>query len=56
VREKQALQDQQIKQLEDDRKDLLRELQLLRERVAKLEGRQAGAKKTAADMAPVIAD
>jgi hypothetical protein len=55
LREKQALQDQQIKQLEEERKELLRELQLLRERVAKLEGRQAGG-KAAAGMAPVIAD
>jgi hypothetical protein len=54
VREKQALQDQQIKQLEDERKDLLREVQALRERVAKLEG-QAGVKPTAA-MAPEIPD
>jgi hypothetical protein len=56
VREKQALQDQQIKQLDDERKDLLREVQLLRERVAKLEGRQAGAVKPAAAMAPEIPD
>jgi hypothetical protein len=55
VREKQTLHDQQIKQLEDERKDLLRELQLLRERVAKLEGRQAGV-RPAAGMSPIIAD
>ncbi|HKI33894.1 MAG TPA: hypothetical protein VKA46_18720 [Gemmataceae bacterium] len=40
VRDKQTLHDQQLKQNEDDRKDLLREVQLLRERVAKLEGRE----------------
>ncbi len=48
LREKQAQQDQQLKQLEDDCKDLLREVQLLRERVAKLEGREAGVKPAAA--------
>jgi hypothetical protein len=56
VREKQSLQDQQIKQLEDERKDLVREVQQLRERVAKLEGRQAGGVKPAAAMAPEIPD
>jgi len=54
LREKQALHDQQIKQMEDERKDLLREVQLLRERVAKLEGRQAGVKPAA--MVPEISD
>ncbi|HEX5270780.1 MAG TPA: hypothetical protein VFW33_09850, partial [Gemmataceae bacterium] len=47
LREKQASQDQQIKQLDDERKDLLREVQQLRERVAKLEGRQTGARPAA---------
>jgi hypothetical protein len=55
LREKQTLQDQQIKQLEDERKDLLRQVQELRERVAKIEGRQAGV-KPAGGMAPVIAE
>jgi hypothetical protein len=55
VREKQALEEQRLKQLEDERKDLLREVQALRERVAKLEGRQGGAKPAAA-MAPEIPD
>jgi hypothetical protein len=40
LREKQSLHDQQIKQSDDDRKDLLRELQMLRERVARLEAQQ----------------
>jgi hypothetical protein len=48
VREKQALQDQQIKQMADERKELVREVQQLRERVAKLEGRDAGVKPAAA--------
>jgi hypothetical protein len=46
VREKQALQDQQLKQGEDERKELLREMQLLRERIANLEGRQERPKTT----------
>src|SRR5262249_33870355 len=45
VREKLAQQDQQLRQAEQERKDLAREVQLLRERIAKLEGRQ-GAKTT----------
>jgi len=43
MREKQALHEQQLKQAEDERKELLRTVQALRERVAKLEARQAGA-------------
>src|SRR5262249_51655946 len=52
VREKLAQQDAQLKKAEEERKDLLRELQLLRERVAKLEGRQ-GPRATGV---PAIAD
>lgn len=44
VREKQALQDQQLKQADEERKALQREVQLLRERVARLEARQGGVK------------
>jgi hypothetical protein len=40
VREKQTLQDQQLKQLENENKALLGEVQMLRERLAKFEGRQ----------------
>jgi DNA repair exonuclease SbcCD ATPase subunit len=47
LREKQAQQEQQLKQLDDERKDLLRDVQQLRERVAKLEGRDSGGKSTA---------
>ncbi len=44
LRDKETLHDQQIKQSDDDRKELLRELQQLRERVARLEAQQASAK------------
>ncbi|HLW65175.1 MAG TPA: hypothetical protein VKS79_07650 [Gemmataceae bacterium] len=37
MQEKAALRDQQLKQMDDDRKDLVKELQALRERLAKLE-------------------
>jgi hypothetical protein len=47
VREKQGLHDQQLRQMEEERKELAREVQLLRERVAKLEGRDAGVKPAA---------
>jgi hypothetical protein len=55
VREKVLLQEQQLQQMQAEQKELLRELQLLRERVAKLEGREGSAKPAAA-MAPAIAD
>jgi hypothetical protein len=48
VREKQTHQDQHVQQIEDERKDLLRQVQQLRERVAKLEGSQGGVKPAAA--------
>jgi hypothetical protein len=54
VREKQALHDQQLKQAEDERKELLRAVQALRERVAKLEGR--GGVRPAKATGPEIAD
>ena len=37
MQEKAVLRDQQLKQMDDDRKDLCKELQALRERLAKLE-------------------
>jgi septal ring factor EnvC (AmiA/AmiB activator) len=43
VRERASLLEQQLKTAEDERKELSRELQKLRERVAALEGRQAHA-------------
>jgi hypothetical protein len=53
LREKETLHDQQLKQSDDDRKELLRELQQLRERVARLEAQHASgkpAKVTAPDI------
>jgi hypothetical protein len=55
VREKQALHEQQLKQADDERKELLRTVQALRERVAKLEGRQGGVTPAKATM-PDIPD
>jgi hypothetical protein len=46
VREKQTLQEQQLKQAEDERKELLRTVQTLRDRVTTLEARQGRAKPT----------
>ncbi len=41
LREKITVQEQQLKSAEDDRKEMQRELQALRERIAKLEGQQS---------------
>ena len=41
LRDKITVQEQQMKSAEDDRKDMQRELQALRERIAKLEGQQS---------------
>jgi hypothetical protein len=41
LREKVTVQEQQLKTAEGDRKELQRELQALRERIAKLEGQQS---------------
>jgi hypothetical protein len=48
VREQQALQEQQFRQVEDQRKELIREVLLLRERVAALEGRSSALRSAAA--------
>jgi hypothetical protein len=48
VRDKQARQEQQFKQDDEERKAIQREVQLLRERLTKLEARQAGTKPAAA--------
>jgi hypothetical protein len=48
VREKQALQEQQLRHADEQRRELIRELQLLRERVATLEGRGSGLRPTTA--------
>ena len=55
VREKQSLHEQQLKQADDERKELLRTVQALRERVAALEARQGGATPVKATM-PDIPD
>jgi hypothetical protein len=41
LREKVTAQEQQLKTAEDDRKELQREIQALRERIAKVEGQQS---------------
>jgi hypothetical protein len=47
LREKVTVQEQQMKSAEDDRKEMQREVQALRERIAKLEGQQSRTVPTA---------
>lgn len=47
LQEKSTLRDQQLKQMEDERKDLLKEIQTLRERLARVEAAREASKDPA---------
>lgn len=47
LQEKSVLRDQQLKQMDDDRKELLKELQSLRERLARVEAAREAVKEAA---------